>query len=78
MLSYLPNTIKENSALNLNIFIAHGEADNVLNHNEAIQAKAWLDEHKYKATFKSYKNLSHSIAQEEIQDLLQFINKSLQ
>lgn len=77
MLSYLKASTDKLPASGLNIFIGHGEQDNVLNFTEATNAKLWLENRKYKVTFKSYKGLPHSIAQEEIKDVLDFINASL-
>lgn len=75
------NTLKQaedkTKASSLKIFIAHGEQDNRIPFTEAESSKKWLDTHKYQSEFHIYKGMSHSISQEEIQDLVKFTQKNL-
>jgi len=60
---------------NLKVFIAHGDADNRVPYAEAVAAEVYLKTLKNNPEFKTYKNLQHSIGNEEISDLKLWLNK---
>lgn len=59
-------------------FIAHGDADQVVRYEWGVEtAKIVKEKLGRQAEFKTYKNLPHSAALEEIDDLEAWINKCL-
>ena len=75
MLPYIKDSKDKAAASSLNIWIAHGTADQVIPFREAAEAENWLKQRTYKVIFKEYKGLSHSINGEEINDVLHFIKE---
>lgn len=59
-------------------FMGHGDADEVVKYRWGQKtAEVVRDTYKHQIEFKTYRNLPHSAALEEIDDLEQFINKCL-
>ncbi len=70
--------LKENEKPSkLKIFIGHGDLDNRIPYSQAKSSKTWLDAHNYSAEFHTYEGMSHSISEEEIKDLVDFVQKNL-
>ncbi|WP_343604882.1 dienelactone hydrolase family protein [Fluviicola sp.] len=63
-------------ASELAIFIAHGDSDKRISFNEANDAKQWLEQHQYSIDFHIYKGMGHAISQEEMKDVLEFVQKN--
>ena len=69
----LMNDINPKGQTQSNILIMHGEEDNVLPINLYYKTKQQLDDQGIKYQAKSYPNLGHSISQEELNDLVIFL-----
>lgn len=69
----LVNDINPKGQTQSNILIMHGEEDNVLPINFYYKTKQQLDDQGIKYQAKSYPNLGHSISQEELNDLVIFL-----
>lgn len=68
--------IKPASAFkNFKIFIGHGTADDRVPYSSATQAVSYLKEKKINATLHSYQSLSHSISEQELKDLVDWLNE---
>ncbi|WP_313579080.1 alpha/beta hydrolase [Chishuiella sp.] len=76
--SRIKNDKKLDKSSGLKIFIGHGDQDNRIPYSEAETAKKWLEENKYSVDFHTYKGISHSISEQEINDLAEFIHKNLE
>jgi phospholipase/carboxylesterase len=59
----------------LKIFIGHGDADNRVAYNLAVDAVAYLKKLQLSPEFHTYKGMQHSINEEELKDLAIFLNK---
>ncbi len=60
----------------LPIAILHGTADEVVSFEAAETAMQSLEKAGYKPTFKSYAGLGHSVNEEEVRDVLEWLEKS--
>lgn len=68
--------IKPASAFkNFKIFIGHGTADDRVSYASATQAASYLKEKKINATLHSYQSLPHSISEQELKDLVNWLNE---
>ena len=56
-----------------NILVMHGEQDDVLPIDFYNKTKEQLDHHGIEYQAKSYPNLGHSISQDELDDLIIFL-----
>ena len=76
----IPNFIKEANKVNQDtpFFIAHGDADQVVRYEWGTEsARVIKEELGHKVEFKTYQDLPHSAALEEIDDLEGWITKCL-
>ena len=69
----LVNDINPKGQTQSNILIMHGEEDNVLPIDFYYKTKQQLDDQGITYQAKSYPNLGHSISQEELNDLVIFL-----
>ena len=77
----IPNFVKEANKVNQEtpFFIAHGDADQVVRYEwGAESARVIKEDLAHKVEFKTYPDLPHSAALEEIDDLENWINKCLE
>jgi phospholipase/carboxylesterase len=66
--------IKRNAALKkLKIFIGHGDADNRVPYKDAQAANEYLKGLGLSPVFHTYKGMQHSISEDEIKDLVQWL-----
>ncbi|MCD9854501.1 dienelactone hydrolase family protein [Epilithonimonas sp. JDS] len=59
-------------------FIAHGDRDERIPFSEAENSKKWMDSHHYQSEFHVYKGMGHSISDEEIKDLVSFVQQKVE
>lgn len=73
--SLKPQIKPASSFTNFKIFIGHGTADDRVPYASATQAAFYLKEKKISATLHSYQSLSHSISEQELKDLVAWLNE---
>ena len=76
----LPEAIAaERSAVNdqLPVFLAHGSADPVIPVSMAHQARSFLEQHKHPVTWNEYPGMAHSVSQQEILHIAEWIEDTL-
>lgn len=77
----IPNFVKEANRVNQDtpFFIAHGDADQVVRYDwGAESARVIKEDLGHKVEFKTYADLPHSAALEEIDDLEKWISTCLE
>lgn len=71
------DAINKQHNLSLNIFIGHGTEDNRIPFSEAEKSNQWLESKQFKTEFHSYKGMTHSISDQEMEDFKSFLQKKI-
>ncbi|WP_170982764.1 alpha/beta hydrolase [Dyadobacter frigoris] len=73
--SLKPRIKPANAFNNFKIFIGHGTADDRVPYTSATEAVFYLKKKKINATLHSYQSLPHSISEQELKDLVAWLNE---